>query len=95
MKASMWGAVAVAILILLGAAAYAEETVPPGQASDADLFIVNRKSVENLYKRKEQRLKAVEAKKAADEEKQRKRRGRRKSIKFSGRPDALPRPGRS
>ncbi len=72
MKASMWGAVVVAILILLGAAAYAEETVPPGPASDADLFIVNRKSVENLYKRKEQRLKAIEAKKAADEEKQRK-----------------------
>ena len=64
MKTSMWGAVAVAILILLGAAAYAEETVPPGPASDADLFIVNRKSVENLYKRKEQRLKASRGEKS-------------------------------
>jgi hypothetical protein len=59
MKTSIWGGAGVAIIILLGAAAYAEEPVPPGQTSDADEM-------------KKKRLKAVEAKKAADEEKQRK-----------------------
>jgi len=72
MKASMWGAVAVTILILLGAAAYAEEIVPPDKVPDVDIFTLNRKSAETLYEMKKKRLKAVEAQKAADEEKKRK-----------------------
>ncbi len=72
MKASIWGGAAVAMLILLSAGVYAEETVPPGQAADVDLFTLNRKSAETLYEMKKKRLKAVEAKKVADEEKQRK-----------------------
>ena len=72
MKASMWGGAAVAILILLGAAAYGEETVPPDKASNADLFILNRKSAETLYEMKMKRLKATEEKRAEVEAKQRK-----------------------
>ncbi len=71
MKASMWGGAAMAILILLGAAAYGEETVPPGKASNADLFILNRKSAETLYEMKRKRLKATEEKRAEVEAKQR------------------------
>jgi hypothetical protein len=72
MKASMWGTVVVAILILGGAAAYGEETVPPDKAPDADLITLNRKSAETLYEMKSKRLKAVEAQKAAEGEKKRK-----------------------
>jgi hypothetical protein len=72
MKASIWGGAAVAVLILLGAAVYAEETVPPGQAADADLFTLNRKSAETLFEKREKLLRAAEKKRAADEEKQRK-----------------------
>ncbi len=68
MKASILGGATVAILILLGAAAYAEETAPPGKASDSRIVTVNRKSVETLY---EQQLGAAANKKAAQEEKQR------------------------
>ena len=52
MKASILGGAAIAILILLGAAAYAEETAPPGKASDDYSFTINRKSVQILYEMK-------------------------------------------
>ena len=72
MKASMWGGAALAILILLGAGAYAAETVPPDKASDAEVATPDRKSPENLIEKSEKLLKTAEKKKAADEEKQRK-----------------------
>ena len=37
MKASFWGGAALAILILLGAGAYAAEPVPPDKAADAEV----------------------------------------------------------
>jgi hypothetical protein len=68
MKTALW--TAAAILILLGAAAYAEETAPTGKAPDGYIFPINSKSAASLYERKEQRLKAAEAKRAQEEEKQ-------------------------
>jgi hypothetical protein len=68
MKTALW--TAAAILILLGAAAYAEETTPTGKGPDGYIFTLNRKSAETLYERKEQGLKAAEAKRAQEEEKQ-------------------------
>ena len=82
MKASIWGGAAVAILILLGAGAYAAETVPPDKASDADVVTLNRKSPKNLVEMSEKLLKAAEAKKAADEEKQRKQEKKAKVDKI-------------
>ena len=82
MKASRWGGAAVAILILLGAAAYGEETVPPDQASNADLIIVNRKSAETLYEMKKKRLQATEEKRAEVEAKQRKQEKQARVDKF-------------
>jgi hypothetical protein len=69
MKASFWGAAATAILILLGAAAHADEAAPSGGAADGYIFPINRKSAESLHSLKEQRLKVAEAKKAREEEK--------------------------
>jgi hypothetical protein len=71
MKASICGGATVAILILLGAGAYAEEAAPTGNAPDGYIFTLNRKSAETLYEMKEQRLKAAETKSVAIEEKQR------------------------
>ena len=94
MKTSWWAA--AAILILSVAAIYVEDAASADKApGDAYIFPINNKSVASLYERKEQRLKAAEAKRAEEEEKQRAKKRRRKSIKFRGRLDAPPRPGRS
>ena len=69
MKASICGGAAIAILILLGAAAYAEEAAPTGNAPDGYIFTLNRKTAETFCEMKEQRLKAAQAQKAKDEEK--------------------------
>jgi hypothetical protein len=69
MKASILGGAAVAILILLGAAAYAEEGAPTGNAPDGYIFRLNQKTAETFYEMKEQRLKAAQAQKAQEEEK--------------------------
>jgi hypothetical protein len=82
--ASGWVVATVAILILLGAAAYAEETAAPGKAPDGYLFTLNRKSAETLYEMKEKRLKAVEAKRAADEAKQREQAKKAKVDRIQG-----------
>ena len=79
MKASILGGTAVAILILLGAAAYAEEAAPDGY-----VFRLNRKSAETLYEMKEKRLKAVEAKSAADEAKQKEQEKKAKVDRIQG-----------
>jgi hypothetical protein len=84
MKTSIWGGAAVAILILLGAAAYAEETAPPGKAPDGYIFTLNNKSAETLYEMKEQRLKAAAAKSAAQEEKQREKEKKAKVDRLQG-----------
>ena len=68
-QASICGGATVAILILLGAAAYADEAAPNGKAADGYIFTLNQKSAETLYNMKEQRLKAIEARKAEQEEK--------------------------
>jgi uncharacterized protein HemX len=69
MKASILGGAAIAILILLGAGAYAVETKPPDKASDAEVATPQRKSPKNLMEKGEKLLKTAEKKKAADEEK--------------------------
>jgi hypothetical protein len=69
MKASIFQGATVAMLILLGAAAYAEEAAPTGKAPDGYIFSLNQKSAETLYEMKEQRLKAVQTQKANEEEK--------------------------
>jgi len=69
MKASFWGAVAVAILILGAAAAYGKEAAPAGAEPEVVLRPVNRNSAEYLYSLKEQRLQAAEAKRAEEEQK--------------------------
>lgn len=69
MKVGIWSAVIAAILILFCAAAFAKEGAPSGEAADGYIFSLNRKSADSLYSLKEQRLKAVEAKKAEAEEK--------------------------
>ena len=61
-----------AIVILSGNAAYAEESAPNGEPADGYIFTLNKKSVETLYEMKEQRLKAIEARKADQEAKARK-----------------------
>jgi hypothetical protein len=71
MQASSWVLATAAILTLLGAAAYAEETTPEGKAPDGYVFTLNNKSAETLYEMKEQRLKAAASKSAAQDEKQR------------------------
>ena len=90
MKASILGGAAVALLILLGAAAYGEENVPPEKASNADLFILNRKSADSLYEMKMKRLKAVEGKKAEVEAKQREKEKRAKIDRIQGKTGRAP-----
>ncbi|MGA9755385.1 MAG: hypothetical protein WBV23_09610 [Desulfobaccales bacterium] len=68
-KASICGGAAVAILILLGAAAYADEAAPTGNAPDGYIFTLNRKTAETFYEMKEQRVKAVQSQKDKEEEK--------------------------
>ena len=70
MKASFWGAVALAILIL-APAAYGKKAAPAGAEPEPVSRPVNRNSPENLYSSKEQRLQAAEAKRAEEEQKQR------------------------
>jgi hypothetical protein len=84
MKASICGGVAVAILILLGAAAYAEEAAPSGKPADGYIFTLNQKSAETLYNMKEQRLKAIEARKADQEEKVRTQEKKAKAERLQG-----------
>jgi hypothetical protein len=72
MKAVFWAVAAMAILILSGAAAYAEEAAPTDKGpADEYIFPVNQKSAQTLYEMKERRMKAAEAKRAEEEEKQR------------------------
>lgn len=69
MKASCWGVAMSAILIILCAGAYAEEATPTGGAPDGYIMRLNQKSAESMWRRKEERMKAAEAKKAeADEQ---------------------------
>jgi hypothetical protein len=84
MQASIWGGAAVAILILLCAAAYAEETAPAEKAPDGYIFTLNRKSAETLCDMKEQRLKAAAARRTAQEEKQREKAKKAKIERLQG-----------
>lgn len=68
MKFPFWGVALIASLIVVGAAAYAEEATPDSHNS-IYLMRMNRKNLENLQDMQEQRKKAVEAKKAEEEEK--------------------------
>jgi hypothetical protein len=68
MKVSMWGAAAVALVILLGASAYAAE-VPPDKGSDAEVTTPKRQSPKNLMEKSDKPMKTAEEKKIADEEK--------------------------
>lgn len=70
MRSPILGGVAVAILILAGAGVCAEETKPPDKAPDGQVATLTRKPGETPYEMRERWLKAVEAKKAADEAKQ-------------------------
>jgi hypothetical protein len=90
MKVSLLGGAAVAILILLGAGAYAAETGPSDKRPDADLFILNRKSAETLYEMKMKRLKAIEGKKAEVEAKQREKEKRAKMDRIQGKTGRAP-----
>ena len=90
MKASILGGAAVALLILLGAGAYAAETGPPDKGPDADLFVLNRKSAETLYEMKIKRLKAIEGKKAEVEAKQREKEKREKIDRIQGKTGRAP-----
>ena len=70
MKTALWAA--AAILILSGAAVYAKDAPSADKApDDGYIFPINSKSAASLYERKEQRLKAAEAKRAGEEAKQR------------------------
>jgi hypothetical protein len=74
MKASFWGAAAVAILVLAGTAAYGKEAPPtkaaPTKAESEEVSPPgNRNSAESRNRLKEQRLQGAEAKRAEDEEK--------------------------
>jgi hypothetical protein len=72
MKAVSWTVAAMAILILSGAATYAEEAAPTGNApADGYIFPVNQKSAQTLHEMKVRRRNAGEAKRAEEEEKQR------------------------
>jgi len=84
MRVSFWVAATAAILILSGDAAYAEEAAPTGNAPDGEIFTINKKSAETLYSMKEQRLKAIEAKKAEQEEKVRKQEKKAKVERLQG-----------
>ena len=68
-QASFWVVAMAAILLLAGDAAYAEEAAPTGKPADGYIFTLNQKSAETLYNMKEHRLKAIEARKAEQEEK--------------------------
>jgi len=84
MQASICGGAMVAILILLGAAAYADEAAPSGKPADGYIFTLNQKSAESLYNIKEQRLKAIEARKAEQEDKASKQEKKAKVEKLQG-----------
>jgi hypothetical protein len=82
MKASMWGGAALAICIMLSAAAYAAEPIPPDRAPDVDVVTPKRKSPENLIEKSEKLVKEVEKKKAADEAKREEQDKKAKVDKF-------------
>ena len=70
MKASFWGAVALAILIS-GAVAYGKEAVPAAAEPEVVSRPVKRNSAESPSSLKEQRPQGAEAKRAEAEQKQR------------------------
>jgi hypothetical protein len=72
----------VSILMLLGAAAYADEATPKGEASGGFLMPLNRKSAEYIYNLKEQRAQAAAAQKAQEENKLRKQERKAKADKL-------------
>jgi hypothetical protein len=84
MQASFWVVAMAAILILSGDAAYAEEAAPTGKPADGYIFTLNQKSAETLYNMKENRLKAIEARKAEQEEKVRKQEKKAKVERLQG-----------
>jgi hypothetical protein len=65
MKVQFLGAVVIASLLIMGAAAYAEEATPDSDTS-IHLIRINRKNLDKLQKEQEQRKKEVEAKKAEE-----------------------------
>jgi hypothetical protein len=84
MQISFWVMAMAAIVILSGNAAYAEESAPNGRPADGYIFTLNKKSAEILYEMKEQRLKAIEARKADQEEQARKQEKKAKIERLQG-----------
>jgi hypothetical protein len=82
-QASFWAVLAAAGLILSGSAAYADESAS-GRPADGYVFTLNQKSAETLYKMKESRLKAIEARKAEQEAKARKQEKQAKINRLQG-----------
>jgi hypothetical protein len=83
-QVSICGGALVAILILSGAAAYADEAASNGKSADGYIFTLNQKSAESLYNMKEQRTKAFEARKAEQEDKACKQAQKAKIDKLQG-----------
>ena len=80
-----FGVVAMAtIVVLAGNAAYAGESASNDRPADGYIFRLNQKSAETLYKMKEQRLKAIEARKAEQEAKARKQEKKAKLQRIQG-----------
>jgi hypothetical protein len=83
-QASICGAALVGILILSGAAAYADEAAPSGKPADGYLFTLNQKSADALYSMKQKRLQAIEASQAAQEDKVRKQEKKARVERLQG-----------
>lgn len=83
-QVSICGGALLAILILSGAAAYADEAASNGKSADGYIFTLNQKSAESLYNMKEQRTKAIEARKAEQEDKACKQAQKAKIDKLQG-----------
>ncbi|MGO8762438.1 MAG: hypothetical protein ACLP2P_10665 [Desulfobaccales bacterium] len=83
-QVSICGGALLAILILSGVAAYADEAASNGKAADGYIFTLNQKSAESLYNMKEQRTKALEARKAEQEDKACKQAKKAKIDKLQG-----------
>jgi hypothetical protein len=83
-QVSICGGALLAILILSGAAAYADEAASNGKAADGYIFTLNQKSAESLYNMKEQRTKVIEARKAEQEDKACKQAKKAKIDKLQG-----------
>ena len=71
MKVQFLGTIVIASLLIMGAAAYAEEATPDSDNS-IHLIRINRKNLDKLQKEREQRTKDVEAQKAEEKCKQEK-----------------------